>query len=50
MTLVDLLGGGPADAGPEGRSIMFVGDVTEEKAADLISALLVLAQTKDEGR
>ena len=48
MTLVDLLGGGGADAGPEGRSIMFVGDVTEEKAADLISALLVLAQTKDE--
>ncbi len=48
MTLVDLLGGGSADAGPEGRSIMFVGDVTEEKAADLISALLVLAQTKDE--
>jgi len=48
MTLVDLLGGGPADAGPEGRSIMFVGDVTEDKAADLISALLVLAQTKSE--
>jgi len=48
MTLVDLLGGGSADAGPEGRSIMFVGDVTEDKAADLISALLVLAQTKDE--
>jgi ATP-dependent Clp protease protease subunit len=47
VTLVDLLGGGE-DAGPEGRSIMFVGDVTEEKAADLISALLVLAQTKDE--
>ena len=49
MTLVDLLGGGSADAGPEGRSIMFVGDVTEDKAADLISALLVLAQTKEEG-
>ena len=48
VTLVDLLGGGAEDAGPEGRSIMFVGDVTEEKAADLISALLVLAQTKDE--
>ena len=48
MTLADLLGGGAEDAGPEGRSIMFVGDVTEEKAADLISALLVLAQTKDE--
>ena len=48
VTLVDLLGGGAEDAGPEGRSIMFVGDVTEEKAADLISALLVLSQTKDE--
>jgi len=47
VTLVDLLGGG-ADGGPEGRSIMFVGEVTEEKSADLISALLVLAQTKDE--
>jgi len=47
VTLVDLLGG-TEDAGPEGRSIMFVGDVTEEKAADLISALLVLSQTKDE--
>ena len=46
VTLVDLLGGGAEDAGPEGRSIMFVGDVTEDKAADLISALLVLAQTK----
>ena len=46
MTLVDLLGG--AEEGPEGRSIMFVGEVTEEKSADLISALLVLAQTKDE--
>ena len=48
VTLVDLLGGGAEDAGPEGRSIMFVGEVTEEKAADLISALLVLSQTKDE--
>lgn len=48
MSLADLLGGGSEDAGPEGRSIMFVGDVTEEKSADLISALLVLAQTKDE--
>jgi len=47
VTLVDLLGGGD-DGGPEGRSIMFVGDVTEEKAADLISALLVLSQAKDE--
>ena len=48
VPLVDLLGGGAEDAGPEGRSIMFVGDVTDEKAADLISALLVLSQTKDE--
>lgn len=48
VSLVDLLGGAAEDAGPEGRSIMFVGDVTEEKAADLISALLVLSQTKDE--
>ena len=48
VTLVDLLGGSAEDAGPEGRSIMFVGDVTEEKAADLISALLVLSQTKDD--
>jgi len=31
---------------PEQRSIMFVGEVDEEKAADVISALLVLAQTK----
>ena len=31
---------------PEQRSIMFVGEVDEEKAADIISALLVLAQTK----
>ena len=49
MTLMDLLGGGPAGAkSPEARSIMFVGEVTEERAADLISALLVLAQTKEE--
>lgn len=49
MTLMDLLGGGPGGAkSPEARSIMFVGEVTEERAADLISALLVLAQTKDE--
>jgi|9_EtaG_2_1085328.scaffolds.fasta_scaffold22607_2 ATP-dependent Clp protease protease subunit len=48
MTLMDLLGGGPGGASsPEARSIMFVGEVTEERAADLISALLVLAQTKD---
>src|SRR6056300_930590 len=48
VTLVDLLGGGVEGEGPDGRSIMFVGEVTEEKSADLISALLVLAQTKDE--
>jgi len=35
---------------PEQRSIMFVGEVDEEKAADMISALLVLAQTKPEGQ
>ena len=48
VTLVDLLTGGAEEAGPENRSIMFVGEVNEEKSADLISALLVLAQTKDE--
>lgn len=49
MTLMDLLGGGPGGAkSPEARSIMFVGEVTEDRAADLISALLVLAQTKEE--
>lgn len=37
---------GGAQPNPEARSIMFVGDVTEERAADLISALLVLSQTK----
>lgn len=48
VTLMDLLGGGAGGAqGPEARSIMFVGEVTEERAADLISALLVLSQTKD---
>lgn len=48
VTLVDLLGGGAEETGPESRSIMFVGEVNEEKSADLISALLVLAQTKGE--
>ena len=49
MSLMDLLGGGPGGAkSPEARSIMFVGEVTEDRAADLISALLVLAQTKEE--
>jgi ATP-dependent Clp protease protease subunit len=47
MSLVDLLAGNQADV-PESRSIMFVGEVTEEKAAEFVSALLVLAQTKDE--
>lgn len=47
MTLADLIAGKQEDV-PESRSIMFVGEVTEEKAAEFISALLVLAQTKDE--
>lgn len=47
LTLMDLLGGGGKGPQPEARSIMFVGEVNEERAADLISALLVLAQTKD---
>jgi len=48
MTLMDLLGGGAGGAkSPEARSIMFVGEVTDDRAADLISALLVLSQTKD---
>ncbi len=47
MSLVDLLTGNQADI-PESRSIMFVGEVTEDKAAEFVSALLVLAQTKDE--
>lgn len=44
--LLDQIAGGNAEPNPEARSIMFVGDVTEERAADLISALLVLSQTK----
>jgi ATP-dependent Clp protease protease subunit len=44
--LLDQLGGGGSEQNPESRSIMFVGDVTEERAADLISALLVLSQSK----
>ena len=47
MSLVDLLAGNQADI-PESRSIMFVGEVTEDKSAEFISALLVLAQTKEE--
>ncbi len=46
LSLMDLLGGGQGADTPEARSIMFVGEVTEERAADLISALLVLSQTK----
>ena len=47
MTLADLIQSRQEDI-PESRSIMFVGEVTEDKAAEFISALLVLAQTKDE--
>jgi len=46
MTLADLIQARTEDV-PESRSIMFVGEVTEDKAAEFISALLVLAQTKD---
>ena len=44
--VVDLLDS--LSKGPEQRSIMFVGEINEEKAADLISALLVLSQEKGE--
>jgi len=47
-SVVDLLGA--LQKGPEQRSIMFVGELNEEKAADLISALLVLSQEKSEGK
>ena len=47
QSVVDLLGS--LSSGPEQRSIMFVGEVSEEKTADLISALLVLAQEIKEG-
>jgi len=47
MTLAELIQGKEVDT-PESRSIMFVGEVTEEKAAELISAMIVLAQTKEE--
>ena len=46
MELLGSLGAAAPDPNPEARSIMFVGDVTEERAADLISALLVLSQSK----
>ena len=44
-SVIDLLS--QAAKGPEQRSIMFVGEINEEKAADVVSALLVLAQDKD---
>jgi len=47
QSVVDLLGS--LTKGPEQRSIMFVGEMNEEKSADLISALLVLSQEKPEG-
>ena len=37
---------GALQSGPEQRSIMLVGEIDEDKSADLISALLVLSQTK----
>jgi ATP-dependent Clp protease, protease subunit len=43
-TVEELLGS--LQQGPEQRSIMLVGEIDEEKSADLISALLVLSQTK----
>ena len=46
QSVVDLLGS--LQKGPEQRSIMLVGDLNEEKAADLISALLVLSQEKED--
>jgi len=44
---IDLLGS--LQDVPEQRSIMIVGEINEEKSADLISALLVLSQQKAEG-
>jgi len=46
-SVVELLQSMSASESPEKRSIMFVGEVSEEKAADLISALLVLSQDKE---
>ena len=45
--VVDL---GSLQSGPEQRSIMLVGEIDEEKSADLISALLVLSQQKEEDK
>lgn len=47
QTVVELLQTLEGEPVPEQRSIMFVGELTEEKAADLISALLVLSQDKE---
>jgi ATP-dependent Clp protease protease subunit len=47
-SVVELLESLSGNSVPEQRSIMFVGEVNEEKAADLISALLVLSQDKKE--
>ena len=41
---------GALQGGPEQRSIMLVGEIDEEKSADLISALLVLSQQKEKGK
>jgi ATP-dependent Clp protease protease subunit len=47
-SVVELLQSMSGNDSPEKRSIMFVGEVNEERAADLISALLVLSQDKAE--
>jgi ATP-dependent Clp protease protease subunit len=47
-SVVELLQSMSGKDSPEKRSIMFVGEVNEERAADLISALLVLSQDKAE--
>lgn len=44
LTPEELIGALQGPAGPEQRSIMLVGEIDEEKSADLISALLVLSQ------
>ena len=47
-TVEELLGS--LQQGPEQRSIMLVGEIDEEKSADLISALLVLSQQIPAGK
>tara|TARA_R110002110_G_scaffold53401_1_gene154273 strand:- start:2346 stop:2969 length:624 start_codon:yes stop_codon:yes gene_type:complete len=47
-TVDELLGS--LQQGPEQRSIMLVGEIDEEKSADLISALLVLSQQIPTGK